>query len=347
VDENGIRLTSYFGERRRIDGRFVADALVDTYVQSKIASSIVLRGAEGFGLKHHMRSNHSLSLSEDLPLTVIAVDTSSRISAVLDRTRRVNHRGLITVERTRFLSGDIEPAVLTDTTDDETCMLTVYFCRQDSVFGVPAFEAMCEVLHRRDIGGATALAGVDGTVLGRQLRGRFFSRNADVPMTVVAIGAGKSIGPVLPEIGDLLRDPRITLQRVQVCKRDGELLNEPDTPPPYDDDGLPVWQKLTVYASEDTRHDGQPIHRSLVCRLLSARISGATTQCGMWGFHGDHIPHGDQRLLHLGHHVPAVTVIIDAPQRIPTAFGIIDELTAEHGLVTCENVPIVAPDTHE
>lgn len=347
MDKDGIELTSYLGERRRVDGRFVADALVDTYEQSKIASSVVVRGAEGFGLKHHLRSNHSLSLSEDLPLAVIAMDTSSHIRAVLDQTRRINHRGLITVERTRFLSGDIEPAVLTGTTDDQACLLTVYFCRQDSVFGIPAFEAICEVLHRRNIGGATALAGVDGTVQGRRLRGRILSRNADVPMMVAAIGASKSIGPMLPDIGDLLRDPRITLQRVQVCKRDGELLSEPGTPPPYDDDGLPVWQKLTVYASEDTRHDGQPIHRSLVRRLLSAGISGATTQCGVWGFHGDHIPHGDQRLLHLGHHVPAVTVVIDAPQRILTAFGIIDELTAEHGLVTCENVPVIVPASHE
>jgi PII-like signaling protein len=347
VYEDGIKLTSYFGERRRIDGRFVADALVDAFGQNEIASSIILRGAEGFGLKHHMRSNHSLSLSEDLPLTAIAIDTSSRIGAVLDQTRRINSRGLTIVERVRFLSGDIEPAVLTETMDDEACMLTVYFCRQDSVFGVPAFEAMCQLLHRRNLGGATVLAGVDGTVQGRRLRGRFFSRNAEAPMMVVAIGAGKSIGPVLPEIGDLLRIPRMTLQRVRVCKRDGELLNEPDTPPPYDDDGLPVWQRLTVYASEDTRHDGQPIHRSLVRRLLSAGISGATTQCGVWGFRGDHTPHGDQRLLHLGHHVPAVTVVIDSPQRIPTAFGIIDELTTEHGLVTCENVSVIAPATHE
>ena len=346
MNEDGIRLTSYFGERRRIGGQFVANALVDLYGQSKVSSSVVLRGTEGFGLKHHMRTNHSLSLSEDLPLTVTAVDTNSRMRDVLDETRHINHRGLITVERARFLSGDIEPVALQDNADDEATQLTVYFCRQDTVFQVPAFEVMCDLLRRRSIGGATALAGVDGTVHGRRQHAHFFSRNADAPMMVVTIGAGKSIGPVLPEIGDLLRDPRITLQRVRVCKRDGELISEPDTPPPYDTDGLPLWQKLAVYACEDTRHNGQPIHRSLVRRLLSAGISGATTYCGMWGFHGDHAPHGGQRLLQIGHHEPAVTIVIDAPQRISTAFGIIDELTNEHGLVTCENVSVIAPATN-
>ena len=59
---------------------------------------------------------------------------------------------------------------------------------------------------------------------------------------------------------------------------------------------------------------------------------------GIWGFHGDHAPHGD-RLLALRRHVPVVTVVIDTPERIARSFEIIDELTAHRGLVTSEMVP--------
>jgi PII-like signaling protein len=348
VDEQGIKLTSYLGERRRIDGRLAADALVELYGRREIASSIALRGTEGFGLGHHIRASHSLTLSDSLPLTAIAVDTSPRIRAVLDETRRINGRGLITIEQTRFLSEEIDPVVLTQTADNEATGLTVYLGRQDTVFMVPAFEVMCELLHQRSISGATALAGVDGNNHGHRQRGHFFSRNADVPMVVIAIGAGESIGPVLPEIGGLLRSPRMTLDRVQICKRDGELISEPEMPPLYDEDGLACWQKLTVYASQATQHNGQPIHRTLIRRLLAAGVSGATTQPGLWGFHGQHAPHGgDHHLLQFGHHIPAVTVVIEAPQRVPIAFGIIDELTTEHGLVTCERVPVIAPAAPE
>ena len=45
-----IKLTSYFGERHRASGTFVADALVDLYSRHQIAASIVLRGIQGFGL---------------------------------------------------------------------------------------------------------------------------------------------------------------------------------------------------------------------------------------------------------------------------------------------------------
>jgi PII-like signaling protein len=93
-----------------------------------------------------------------------------------------------------------------------------------------------------------------------------------------------------------------------------------------------------VYTSEAALVGGQPIHRAIVRRLRAAGLSGATTQRGMWGFHGNHAPHGD-RLLQVGRHVPVLTVVIDAPERIAAAFAIVDELTREQGLVTSETVP--------
>ena len=70
------------------------------------------------------------------------------------------------------------------------------------------------------------------------------------------------------------------------------------------------------------------------------------TQRGIWGFHGDHPPHGD-RLLQLGRHVPAVTIVIDTPERISTAFEVIDEMTTESGLVTSETIPAMRATTGE
>ena len=181
--------------------------------------------------------------------------------------------------------------------------------------------------------GATALLGVDGTAHGRRQRAAFFSRNAEVPMMIIAVGAGEQIGRVLPELGALLRRPLLTLERVRVCKRDGRSLALPDGTGP----GGGPWQKLMVYTSETVRHQGQPVHRAIVRRLRSAGLSGATTLRGIWGFHGDHAPHGD-RLLQLGRHVPTVTIVIDTTERIAGAYGIIDELTSERGLVTCETI---------
>jgi PII-like signaling protein len=353
-----IKLTSYFGERHRTGGRFVADALLDLYGSHEIAVSILLRGTEGFGLKHHLRTDRSLTLSEDLPLTAIAVDSRPRIEAVLGPTLELNRPGLVTLERARLLTGTglaagtglTAGAGLTADPGNRSGerKLTVYLGRQERVYRVPAFVAVCDLLHRRGVDGATALLGVDGTARGRRERARFFSRNAEVPMMVVAVGSGDRIGPVLPELGALLRRPLVTLERVQVCKRDGRLLAPPAPLPAADEHGMALWHKLMIFSSEAAQHGGQPVHRAMVRRLRSAGISGATTLRGIWGFHGDHPPHGD-RVLQLGRHVPVVTIVIDTPERIATAFPIIDELTSEHGLVTSETIPALraaAGDRH-
>jgi PII-like signaling protein len=320
------KLTSYFGERHRSGGTFVADALLELYGRHEIAASILLRGTEGFGLKHHLRTDRSLTLSEDLPLVAVAVDTRPRIEAVLGPALALNPTGLVTLEGARLLAdtGVAGP--------DEETKLTVYLGRQERVYRVPAFVAVCDLLHRRGVDGATALLGVDGTAHGRRQRAAFFSRNAEVPMMIIAVGAGEQISRVLPELGALLRRPLLTLERVRVCKRDGRCLALPLGPL-----GDSRWQKLMVYTSEAVKHQGRPVHRAIVRRLRSAGISGATTLRGIWGFHGDHAPHGD-RLLQLGRHVPVVTIVIDTPERIATAYAIIDELTSERGLVTCETI---------
>ena len=313
-----LKLTSYFGERHRSRGSFTADALMELYGRHEIAASILLRGTEGFGLKHHLRTDRSLTLSEDLPVTAIAVDTRSRIEAVLRPTVQLTRTGLITLERARLLTDVTGPGWSPEDLQEAT-KLTIYLGRQERADRVPAFVAVCDLLHRRGIDGATALLGVDGTARGRRERAAFFSRNAEVPMMVIAVGSGERIGSVLPELGGLLQRPLLTLERVRICKRDGRLLATPPALPGADEHGMALWHKLMVYTSEAALNHGEPIHRAIVRRLRSAGLSGATTQRGIWGFHGDHAPHGD-RLLQLGRHVPAVTIVIDTPERIPRRF---------------------------
>jgi PII-like signaling protein len=347
VNEEAVKLTSYFGERRRVaGGGFAADALLDLYGKHAIATSVLLRGAEGFGAKRHQRTDLSLTLSEDLPLISVAVDSRPRIEPLAEQTARITGTGLVTLERARLLRDDIEAGDIEAVTPyyggDEDTKLTIYLGRQERAYRMPAFMAVCDLLHRRGIAGATALLGVDGTVHGSRERAAFFSRNAGTPMMVIAVGAGGRILRVLPELGGLLDRPLLTLERVRICKRDGELLATPAALPAADSSGMPVWHKLMVYTSESALHDGQPVHRAIVRRLLAAGISGATTQRGMWGFHGDHPPHGD-RLLQLGRRVPAVTIVVDSPERIAAAFAVIDELTTSGGLVTSEWVPALRP----
>jgi PII-like signaling protein len=343
MDEDGLKLSAYLAERRRTDDGFLSDVLLGLYQERRIASSIVLRGAGGFGTGRHFRTDQSLTLSEDPPVVVIAVDTRTKIEALLDPVLAIKQRGLVTLERARLLREDIGPLELSDEFH-EAVKLTIYVGRKERVYGVPAYIAICDLMYRRRLAGASVFLGVDGTAHGQRQRALFFGRNPEVPMVVIAVGSGELIGRVLPELGGLLRRPLITLERVRVCKRDGELLQRPHALPGVDEHGLPLFQKLMIYTSESARYGGVPIHRALIQRLWRRKTpDGATVLRGIWGYHGDHQPHGD-KLLSLSRRVPVVTVVIDTPDNIAESFDVVDELTRDHGLVTSEMVPALVSD---
>jgi PII-like signaling protein len=268
-----------------------------------------------------------------------AIDSPPRIEALLADVLAIPRRGLVTLERARLLAASVvPPASATGSgTADGAIKLTLYLGRKARIGEEPAFVAVTRALHDAGADGAIVLLGVDGTRDGQRQRASFFGRNAEVPLAVTAVGtpvriatALRALGPVAGAIG--------TVERVELCKRDGVLIAPPGIVPEHDADGRALWQKLTVYTSEDARYHGRPLHQAMIGRLRASDARGATSLRGIWGFHGARAPHGD-RLFSLRRRVPLMTVVIDAPERIATAFEAIDRLTGGEGVVTCERVP--------
>src|SRR5580698_9450083 len=102
LNEEAVKLTSYFGERHRAAGRFAAAALLDLYGKHEVAASILLRGTEGFGARQRLRTDRSLTLSEDLPMIAVAVDTRARLEPLAATAARLCGTGLVTLERARL-----------------------------------------------------------------------------------------------------------------------------------------------------------------------------------------------------------------------------------------------------
>ncbi|MUL80831.1 MULTISPECIES: DUF190 domain-containing protein [unclassified Mycolicibacterium] len=329
-----LKLTAYFAERLRHEHRFVADALLDLYGGSDVAISVMLRGIASFGPHHHLRTDETLSGSEDPPVVIAAVDVADKISALAEKTLAVIPRGLITLERAQLIRRQSPAPTVTD-----ICKLTVYVGRHHRIAGVPAYRAVCDLLHQHGFAGATVFLGVDGTAHGQRRRAAFFSRNTEVPLMIIGLGTGAQVNTVLSELTELLENPLLTVERAQLCKRGGQLLARPAELPETDAEGRRLWQKLMIHTSETAHHDGVPVHRAIVRRLMqTGATGGATVLRAVWGYSGEGKPHGD-RLFQIGRQVPVTTIVVDTPERIAASFEIIDELTREHGVVSAEMVP--------
>lgn len=346
MNQQCVKLTGYFGERQRAvgdaaAGRFLADSMLDLFGARDIAASVMLRGIAGFGPSHELRSDASLSLSEDPAVAIAAVDVEPKIRSLVQDVAAMTSRGLLTLERARLVTPPADAATLGDFDhyNGDAAKLTVYVGRQERIAGKLAQYEICDLLYRHGFAGAIVLLGVDGTAHGERRRARFFGRNVNVPLMIIAIGSTQQVSAAATELAARVPNPLLTVERVRICKRDGQLFGRPQPLPMTDEHGRTLWQKLMVYTAETTRHDELPIHRALVQRLLrSGTARGATVLRGIWGFHGDHQPHGD-KLFQLARQVPVATIIVDTPESIARSFDIVDELTTRHGLVTSEMVP--------
>lgn len=88
MNQDCPKLTIYFGERDRANGGFFADALTEIYARHGLQTSLVMRGVEGFGVKHHLRTDRLLTRSEDLPLVSVAVTPANASRPCSSRSTR-------------------------------------------------------------------------------------------------------------------------------------------------------------------------------------------------------------------------------------------------------------------
>jgi PII-like signaling protein len=336
VSEAALKLTTYFNERAAAGERFLADAIFDLYERHALHTSVLLRGAYGFGARHGVHGDRSLTLSESLPAVSAAVDTPGRIMGALEDVLGTARHGLVTLERAQLVTAE-DPWSLAPGADAK---LTVYGGRGIRAGGAAGYVAAIDLLRARGASAAIVLLGVDGTLHGERRRGRFFARNADVPLMLIAIGSEDVLGAAAGPLAELIDEPVMTLERVQTLRTAGDAFGAPPPVPDRDDSGLPIWQKVSVHVEEPAHVHGQPVYLELVHRLHAAGAAGITVLRAVRGFYGDHEPFAD-RALALRRRVPVLVVAIDRPANVSRWWSIVEELTARDGLVTSELVPAI------
>ncbi|MDQ6835311.1 MAG: DUF190 domain-containing protein [Actinomycetota bacterium] len=340
---SALKLSVYFSERERAAGSYLADALHSVYETHQVHTSVLLRGADGFGAHHHLHTDRLLSASENLPAVSIAVDARERIEAALPEVRALTAGGgLLTLERATLLSGSELRHLAFPAGPETPVKLTLYGGRGARTGGQAGYVTAVARLASERAAGASVLLAVDGMLHGRRRRARFWARNAEVPLMLIAIGSSARLAAALPALLDALDEPVATLERVAVYKAAGQAHLAPAEVPERDASGLANRQKLTVHVEERATHGGRPVHSELLLRLRGAGVAGVTVLRGVRGFYADREPFAD-RSHSLRRNVPVLVVAIDRPARVRAWWPLVDELTAEHGLVTGELVPTAVP----
>ncbi|MFF5311110.1 DUF190 domain-containing protein [Streptomyces massasporeus] len=112
-----LRLTVFVGERDTWHHKPLYSEIVHRAHAAGLAGASVFRGIEGFGASSLIHTSRLLSLSEDLPIAVVIVDTEPRVRAFLPQLDELVTEGLVTLddcEVIRYTGRDDTPGA-TDT----------------------------------------------------------------------------------------------------------------------------------------------------------------------------------------------------------------------------------------
>ncbi|MGW6645726.1 DUF190 domain-containing protein [Streptomyces iakyrus] len=95
---SALRLTVLIGESDTWHHRPLYSEIVFRAHAAGLAGASVFRGIEGFGASSLIHTSRLLSLSEDLPIAVVIVDTATRVRAFLPQLDDIVAEGLVTLE---------------------------------------------------------------------------------------------------------------------------------------------------------------------------------------------------------------------------------------------------------
>jgi uncharacterized protein len=92
------RLTIIVGESDTVGHRPLYTEVVHRAHEAGLIGASVFRGIEGFGAGGRVHTTRLLDLAEDLPVSVVIVDTAERIQAFLPELEQVVGDALVLVE---------------------------------------------------------------------------------------------------------------------------------------------------------------------------------------------------------------------------------------------------------
>lgn len=98
-----LRLTVFIGESDTWHHKPLFTEIVHRAHHARLAGASVFRGVEGYGASSRIHTTRLLSLSEDLPIAVVIIDTTDKIRDFLPQLDELVGEGLVILDEVEVI----------------------------------------------------------------------------------------------------------------------------------------------------------------------------------------------------------------------------------------------------
>jgi PII-like signaling protein len=215
--------------------------------------------------------------------------------------------------------------------------LIIYISQSDRYEGIPLYEALLHLLHKRGCAGATATKGIAGFgPHGVFHTSKILRLTQDLPVRIEVVESAEKIDAMLPFVHDMVKEGLIELQDTEVIKytHKHEIKEEPQQGAKMKGHAM----MLRIFVGEKDRFEGVPLYEAIVKRLKMVDIAGATVFKGIMGYGAKSRIHS-KTMLGISEDLPIMITVVDTEQRIRQVLPEVEDMVGE-GLVVLSEVEI-------
>ncbi len=103
IESDAVIMRIFLSEADKYDGEVMYKYILNLLKKESIAGATVFRGIMGYGSSAHIHSASILDISEDLPVTIEAMDSREKIEAFIPKLANIIPGGRVVLENVKVI----------------------------------------------------------------------------------------------------------------------------------------------------------------------------------------------------------------------------------------------------